>query len=409
MANSPAVPPRNPASNKTSDTIELSYQLIRNITSPDEKKTGVQSFIINLPMLEILKLGTRENLRSYLAEHNPKKRNSVHDAIRDTIDTVPERFITRNSGFVIGTESIEVDDNKKVVRMVKPSILNGAQSQGEIKQWVGDFYGDGLPTEGDPAFYVRAEIIVDPDADEVVETAIARNTATKVKSISQAGARGHLNDLEASIKKVRPEIQIQKSETDTGYDTRKVLQYTRLLMPSSVSESDTSAERLRAYKNPELCLSDFSNWYENRDRDPKAKAKYDFTVQMAPTAIAEYEYWEAHDAWNGKNLWEQTLKGGRACHRDKKTNRILRVSPGLTFPVLGAMSAFVTCDAKGKWSINRPKAFEPSELIANAVDQFRSLDSDPMRMGRDAGAYSALRYYTNTIVKILKSMGSSQP
>ncbi len=44
----------------------------------------------------------------------------------------------------------------------------------------------------EPPFFVRAEIVVDPDLEEVVETAIARNTATAVKSISQAGARGHL-------------------------------------------------------------------------------------------------------------------------------------------------------------------------------------------------------------------------
>ncbi len=66
----------------------------------------------------------------------------------------------------------------------------------------------------EPPFYVRAEIIVDPDSEEIVETAIARNTATPVKSISQAGARGHLEDLERSIAKVHPEIKIRKSETE---------------------------------------------------------------------------------------------------------------------------------------------------------------------------------------------------
>lgn len=128
-----------------------------------------------------------------------------------------------------------------------------AGTQGEIKQWIVDTYGDTLPgVEEEPPFYVRAEIIVDPDPDEVVETAIARNTATPVKSISQAGARGHLDDLEASIKKRRPNLTIRKSETEfDGFDTRKILQYARLLMPTSVSQNDAAAEKLRAYKNPE--------------------------------------------------------------------------------------------------------------------------------------------------------------
>jgi hypothetical protein len=100
----------------------------------------------------------------------------------------PERFITRNSGFVIAAAEIDVDDNKKIIRL-KPGIINGAQSRGEIECWVHEVYGDDYDPVEEPPFYVRAEIIVDPDADELVETAIARNTATPVKSISQAGAR----------------------------------------------------------------------------------------------------------------------------------------------------------------------------------------------------------------------------
>ncbi|MDE2511147.1 MAG: hypothetical protein KGL74_08490, partial [Elusimicrobia bacterium] len=97
MANTPAVPARTSTPRRPLKTIELSYQLLRNTTSPDEVKTGVKSFVINISAFEILKLDTRENLRSYLAEYSSKKRNSVHDAILDTIITVPERFITRNS------------------------------------------------------------------------------------------------------------------------------------------------------------------------------------------------------------------------------------------------------------------------------------------------------------------------
>src|SRR5436305_14948497 len=117
----------------------------------------------------------------------------------------------------------------------------------------------------EPPFFVRAEIIVDPDPDQVVETAIARNTATPVKSISQAGARGHLDDLQASIKARRPDIKIRMKETDEDvdfYDTRKILQYARLLMPVAISRNDSAAEKLRPYKNPEQCLTEFCKWFE---------------------------------------------------------------------------------------------------------------------------------------------------
>jgi hypothetical protein len=388
----------------TPPSVQLSYQLIRNTTSPDETFVGVKSFVANLAAFEILKLGTKENLRSYIAEHNPKKRNRVHDAIRTTIQTEPQRFIVRNSGFVIGASEIDVDDNKKIVSLVDPSILNGAQSQGEIRRWVEEVYGDPVPNDEEPPFYVRAEIIVDPDQAEVVETAIARNTATPVKSISQAGARGHLDELEASIKRRYPEMAIRKKETEENvYDTRKILQYARLLMPSSVAKNESATEKLRPYKNPEQCLTDFSDWYESKDVDPDAKAKYDFTVQIAPHAIAEYEYWEGHDGWNGHHIWEETKKGGRACRRDK-SGKIVWVSPGLVFPIVGAMSEFVVEKEPGNWCILKPTHFKPTEMVARTVSQFRSVSGDPMQMGRNAGVYDALRIYPATIVEVMHDM-----
>lgn len=394
------------SSARAKSAVKLSYQLLRNTTSPDETETGVRSYVANLSAFEILKLDTRENLRSYIAEYNRKKRNRVHDAIRTTIQTEPERFITRNSGFVVAASDIEVDDSAKTVVLTDASIINGSQSQGEIRRWIEDTYtGEDFLAEAEqPPFHVRVEIIVDPDTAQVVETAIARNTATPVKSISQAGARGHLDELEASIKRQRPEIRIRKSETDEDvYDTRRILQYARLLMPVSVSRNDSAAEKLRSYKNPEQCLTDFSSWYEARTSDPVAAEKYEFTVQIAPTAIAEYEYWENHEGWNGHRVWEETKKGGRACRRDRRTGRIVWVSPGLVFPIVGAMSEFVV-QKDGEWTIDKPTLFKPSEMIARAVSQFRSVDSDPMLMGRSAGAYDALRIYPSTLVEVMRDM-----
>lgn len=388
---------------------QLSYQLLRNTTSPDEVATGVKSFVANLSAFEILKLDTRENLRGYIAEYNPKKRNRVHDAIENTILTEPQRFITRNSGFVIGGSQIEIDDDAKFFYLDDASILNGAQSQGEIARWVEKTFGEERPTEAeDVPFFVRAEIIVDPDSAEVVETAIARNTATPVKSISQAGARGHLDELEASIQKRRPAVKIRKSETDENvYDTRKILQFARLLMPVSLSGNDSPAERLRAYKNPEQCLTDFASWSERKNSDETASAKYEFTIQIAPQAMDEYEFWERNEGWNGHRLWEETKKGGRACRRDK-AGKVVWVSPGLVFPIVGAMAEFVEQDSLGSWVVSKPSLFKPDEMIERAVAQFRTVNSDPMQMGRSAGVYDALRIYPRTLVEVMRDIKQSR-
>lgn len=387
-------------------SVNLQYQLIRNTTSPDETATGVKSFVVNMSAFEILKIDTKDNLREYIPEYNAKKRNRVHDAIRDTIDREPQRFITRNSGFVITASGIEVDDTKKVVKLKEASIINGAQSQGEVRQFVEQNYADEDLDEWEPPFYVRAEIIVDPDDDEVTETAIARNTATPVKSISQAGARGHLEDLEKSIKAKFPELSIRKKETDIDdevLDTRRIIQYARLLMPVEVSGNSSAAEKLRAYKNPEQCLTDFSRWFEDRKIDDDARKKYDFTVEIAPFAIREYKLWETSDAWNGHYVWSETKKGGRACRRDED-NRIEWVSPGLVFPILGAMGEFVVQTKDGEWRIKKPKQFKPEEMIKRCISQFRAHGSDPMAMGRSEAAYDALRIYPQTLVEVMREM-----
>lgn len=388
-------------------SVQLSYQLIRNTTSPDEKDCGVRSFIANLPAFEVLKVNTQENLRSYLAEYSPRKRNRVHEAIRGTIETVPQRFITRNGGVVITVSEIHIDDKKRTITLYDASIVNGSQTQGEISR-----YRDELAENGDPSvsanpFFVRAEIIVDEDPDQVVETAIARNTATPVKSISQAGARGQLDDLEKSIQEMWPDIQIRKKETEVDvHDTRKILQWCRLLMPEEISKKSTPAERLRPYKNPEQCLTEFTDWFEHREEgDPDKAAKYWFTVEIAPYAIREYELWEAHEAWNGHKIWEQTQKGGRVCRRDSK-GKVVWMSPGVIFPIMGAMSAFVCKNSStGRWGIIKPRElFRDDEMVERAVAQFRAHDSDPMAMGRSEGAYDALRIYPNTLMEVLNNV-----
>lgn len=392
--------------------VQLNYQLLRNTTSPDEQASGVKSYVANLAADQILKLDTQDNLRGYIAEYNARKRNGVHVAIRRTIDTEPQRFITRNSGFVVSATDIEVNDSAKTVSLVDPSILNGAQSQGEIRGWLQEVYGDEASTDGaQPPFYVRVEIIVDPDPREIVETAIARNTATPVKSISQAGARGHLDELELEIQKRHPNLKIRRSETDLDeevYDTRKILQYARLLMPASVSRNETASEKLRPYKNPEQCLKEFSQWWMDRKTDLVAAEKYRFMIEIASQAIDEYAYWERNEAWNGAGLFEETKKGGRACRRDKKTGKVVWVSPGIIFPIVGAMGEFVTQDESGRWILRKPSLFKPREMVARAIAQFRSVDSDPMQMGRSAGVYDALRIYPSTIVEVMHDMEESQ-
>lgn len=385
-------------------SIRLDYQLIRNLTAPEEKENGIQTFFANVPAYELLKLETESNLRDYIAEHNARKRNSVHRAIRGTMDREPDRFINRNSGVTITCSKIEVDDQKHQLRLTNASLINGAQTQGEILLYRQEMGEDEDP-EAESPFNVRAEINVDPEESSVVETAIARNTATPVQSISQAGARGQLDELQKAIKAEFPGEKIRMSETDSDVlETQNILQYARLLMPTRVSGNPSGSEKLRAYKNKAQCLSDFSQWYLDRKTDPVAGGKYRFTVQIAALALKEYQYWESHPAWNGQHIWEETKKGGRAVKRNP-SGQIEWVAPGLIFPLLGALSEFVEQDSGGRWTIRKPRLFRPSEMVERTVSQFRAHGSDPMAMGRSEAAYDALRIYPSTLVSVLRAAG----
>lgn len=393
-----------PRKGGTSSDVSLSYQQIRNLTSPEEKTNGLQTYFANLPAFELVNINTSRNLRSYIAEYNPRKRNGVHKAIRNTMDTVVDRFINRNSGITITCSEIAVDDNKRIVHLKNASLINGAQTQGEVNSYLNDLTDPENGNEPlESPFHVRAEIIVDPDESSVTETAIARNTSTPVKSVSQAGKRGQLDDLRVSIRKKFPKAEIRMSETDGPdvLETEQILQQCRLLMPSEVSGSSSAAESLRAYKNRAQCLSDFTEWFISKDAGDNDAERYQFTVDIAPHAIKEYEYWSKHPHWNKMNIYGRTMKGGRALRRDRKTKIITWISPGLLYPIIGAMNEFVV-KAQSGWTIIKPDLFNPEEMIFRAVEQFRAHDSDPMAMGRSAAAYDALRIYPRTLMQVIR-------
>jgi hypothetical protein len=383
----------------------LKYDVIRNLTSLPERENGVQTWFANVSAREIINLGTRDNLRTYIAEHSPSKRNAVHKQIENTILEMPDRFINRNSGVTITCTKCEIDDNHKIANLTDASIINGAQTQGEIKRYFAD-----LEAEDSTDFLVRAEIIMDPSHESIVEIAIARNTATAVKSVTQQVARGYLNELKKSIEAGLPGETLQMSETDTQgpntLNTQSVLQYARLLMPTHIM-GDKSPPKNFAYKQGGKCLSDFSHWAHHRSTDEGMAKLHDFIVEIAPIAMKEYRHWEAHDGWNGHRLHERGRSsdkpvGGRPVRRDKRTGKVVWVAPGILFPVMSALSAFVTCKL-GRWVLDKPDLFKEDELIRRAVQQFRALDREVTAMGRSEAAYDALSIYTETIASVLAS------
>ena len=386
----------------------LKYQLIRNVTSEEEKRYGVQTHIANFTAREILKLGTEANLRDYIGASSKVRRSGTHFAIEETIKNDPDRFINRNSGFTIACKAIKIDDSKKTAELFAGSIINGAQTQGEIRRYL-EKCDNG--EEDEATFTVRAEIIVDPDSTSITETAIARNTATAVKAESQANARKYLDDLAENVAKMLPEETLRRTETDDGnLDPLELVQLARLLMPTEVIGELSNSELLKPYCGKAKCFTDFNSWAElvvNKRKDnpgyENAKVKYDFTVSMAPVAYQLLESFRHHESWKGQNLRSETKVGGKLIERGK--NRSVKIlKNGLLFPLISAFRVFVKRDQNGNWQVKEPKIFSKSELVKSAATQLRLNGLNPMDMGRNLSSYGALLEHTRIMVLAMESV-----
>lgn len=369
--------------------VQLRFESIRNLTSPDEKKSGTRTYFANIPSTEILKLDTVENLRQYIPELRPGKRNKVHEAIADTIRDKPDEFIVLNSGFTVCAADCAVNEEKKEIRLTGSSLINGAQSQGEIKRYLAECEEKG---EAPKDFYIRAEIIVVDEPDFVTDVAIARNTATKVSELAQSGKKKKFDEMEESFQRVFPDAKLRKSDTDPidTIDTERVIQLCSAMMPPDLMGDDKFiSSKLRAYKNKAQCRVDFEKAHDELDKDkneqdPALVEMYSFYVDMAPHAWDAYQQYRTHSAWKGKRLRKET----KAVKR--KSNQELTIADGLVFPIISALSLFVH-KRDGHWVLIKPNVFKDEDLIDAAVEQFREgCNSDPVVMGRSAGAYQSL-------------------
>src|SRR5215216_1225946 len=93
--------------------VTLSYDTIRNMTSPEEKANDARSYFANVPVAELLKLDTTANLRDYIPDHPGKHRTQAHKAIGQTLRERSDRFIQLSSGITVAASNIEVDDGRK--------------------------------------------------------------------------------------------------------------------------------------------------------------------------------------------------------------------------------------------------------------------------------------------------------
>jgi hypothetical protein len=387
------------ASQAKSRFVEFPFHSFRNITCPEDIRNSRKVLSGRAPVSSILGLSTDENVRDYLVGAEGKKRRrpgDVHKAIEDTVLNQPDNFCVLNGGVVIVSRGFEADEQNKVLLLDRPSIINGAQTQGTLI----DVF-DRLRLAGSkiPDMHITFEIIVTQDEGLIAEVSIARNFQNDVMTISIVGRLKQLDELEHSLKTKYPFAKLRKSETELSDDyiaSEKLLQVLTALVPDSLwTKSDGSANKVYTYSQKTKCLKDFQEIYEKakdtKDKDHlKFKELYQFFLDMASEGWDLYQRWKTHQGFQGTGL--------RAIEREGR--QFVDVPDGIIFPIIASLSAFAIKTPSG-WKIKTPSQFKDEDLIEAAKTVYMEIaDSNPQTMGKSKACYSSLLQLTTVYQKL---------
>lgn len=374
----------------------FTYHSIRHISSPEDLNNNRKVYIGHAPITDIIDLPTDENVRDYLLEAEGKKRRrptQVHKAILDTLENNPQNFSVLNSGIVIVARNSTIDEKSKYLVLEKPSIINGSQTQGVIRDFL-----NGDKSNDYKEIHIKFELIVCDTEDLIAEISIARNFQNDVMTLSIAGRLGQLDELEQSLQNKVPEASLQKSETKLSDDyikTERLLQVITALIPEEIWPKSGDFNKVYTYSMKAKCLKDFQEIYkrahDNEDTDHKKyRDLYQFFLDVSAQALDLYEKWKNHQGFIGTGI--------RSIKRDGR--QVKEVPDGIVFPIIASLSAFARKKKSG-WEIVPPSIFNDDELIRAAKSVYQEIaNSNPWNMGKSRACYSALYQITSIYSKL---------
>jgi hypothetical protein len=395
------------------DRVELSYHTLRNISSPEDVENNRKVYTGSILCDQILDLSTDENVREYLVEAEGKKRRAktqVHRAIERTLFDRPQDFAVLNAGLVIVAKDAEVDDSKKLLRLLKPSIVNGAQTQGVLREFYKSYADDHVAP---PPVHIKFELIVTADSELVGEISIARNFQNDVMTVSIVGRRGMFEELESRFQLYEntPDgMKLRKKETDLTEDfvrTERMVQVLAALTPESLwmrSVENGAPSKAYTYSAASKCLKEYQDMYTlaRGDRKPdesthvseqreKAKALYAFYLDVVGQAWEVYNKWKAHPGFKGTYL--------RKIDKDD-AGKVKNVPDGIIFPILASLSVFAKKDDKGVWHLDVPSNADDHLIQAAKQVYMNVANSNPSTMGRSQACYALLNMIAASLANL---------
>ena len=387
---------------QTTKKTEIKSVVIKNTTSPEEKRHGSMNWIIVCNVKEILKFDLSKNLRiSYgdaVSEEGKriKSRNAIHKSIYRSFEENPQRFIQRSSGFTVVCDELKQTNKEEyginTITLTNASLINGGQTQGEIRRYFEENDGAFVENVNDNT-NIKIEVFVEKDQHEVHEICVARNSSTNVSDLSKLGNQGYFREMnERMISALGEDSVLQLSETDGGVPTQTLLQILRAMTPKSLKEDTWSKDMVVAYSGKGRCLTDYGKRYESQIESRKDNSTFsddvlDFYIDFCSIA------WTLYAKWIEDKDWIPYWKKGEGAKKIGKYNEqdgSFELTWAIACPLLFGLQEFI-CETPEGWTYDEPQGFDKKKYMDTIMSEFKDHKYVPQEFAKDKSTYLILR------------------
>ena len=382
-------------------TETLTAVVVKNTTSPEEKKNGSMHYTIVCSLKEILNLNVFENLRiAYTSEESIKRITPKHKEIYQSFEDAPDRFIQRHSGFTVICNDIKVSSPQEyginTVTLDNASLINGAQTQDLLKNLLEDYEG----VEAYENVNIRVEVLVEKAQDERIEIAIARNTSTNVSNLSIMGKKRYFDPLEIGVTNILGnDHRLQKSETDDGIPTQTLLQTLRTMTPKEIRDEYKSLKDspVKSYSGKAMVLNEYKDMVDAETEGRVKNSRFESSVlnyyrSFAGYAWIEYGKWSSDKDWIP--LWKKSdnyKKIGKYNQKDDSFD----LTWAILCPLLYGLQHFLYEEKSGSWKIKYSDSFDKKAYMNYVLDRFKDSGFEPQTFAKDRAYYQDLYIFVS--------------
>jgi|TARA_X000000950_G_C13860978_1_gene638710 hypothetical protein len=382
-------------------TEKLTAVVVKNTTSPEEKKNGSMHYTIVCSLKEILNLNVFENLRiAYTSDESIKRITPKHKEIYQSFEDAPDRFIQRHSGFTVICNEIKVSSPQEyginTVTLDNASLINGAQTQDLLKNLLEDYEG----VEAYENVNIRVEVLVEKAQDERIEIAIARNTSTNVSNLSIMGKKRYFDPLEIGVTNILGnDHRLQKSETDDGIPTQTLLQTLRTMTPKEIRDEYKSLKDspVKSYSGKAMVLNEYKDMVDAEADGRVKNSRFESSVlnyyrSFAGYAWIEYGKWSSDKDWIP--LWKKSdnyKKIGKYNQKDDSFD----LTWAILCPLLYGLQHFLYEEKSGSWKIKYSNSFDKKAYMNYVLDRFKDSGFEPQTFAKDRAYYQDLYIFVS--------------